>query len=147
MAEFLVPDTLEPAVGWRAWDVYGFLLCSVTSRMRWMPRQKLVARCSSNPAHDAPKEGCACGIYAAYSRAHLEAQRYHNYRHIEQPAVIGEVYLYGRLEECERGWKAQYAYPKRLIVPTRAYERVEGLRRLYGVEVTVEETLLRGRRK
>jgi hypothetical protein len=32
-------------------------------------------------------------------------------------AIWGEVYLWGVVVEHELGWRAQYAYPKNLVVP------------------------------
>jgi len=33
-------------------------------------------------------------------------------------AVLGKVYLWGRVTVCERGWKAQNAYPAELYLPS-----------------------------
>jgi hypothetical protein len=33
--------------------------------------------------------------------------------------VIGQVRLWGKVIECERGWRAALAYPERLYVPMR----------------------------
>ena len=34
--------------------------------------------------------------------------------------VIGEVSLWGSVVECERGFRASHAYPKRIFIPTDA---------------------------
>jgi hypothetical protein len=71
------------------------------------------------PAHDAPDEGCRCGIYAAATAAEAAAS-------VSDPArprdgivhhVIGRVSLWGTVVECERGWRAERAYPASLAVP------------------------------
>ena len=33
-----------------------------------------------------------------------------------QRGIHGEVHLWGRLERCTLGWRAQFAYPKYFIV-------------------------------
>ncbi len=46
--------------------------------------------------------------------------------------VIGTVSLWGTVVECEHGWRAEYAYPRRIYVPVTARRRlflVGGLRR------------------
>jgi hypothetical protein len=61
--------------------------------------------------------------------------------------AVGRVSLWGVVIECERGWRAAYAYPARLYVPTRSVARrprlssrelAEGLAG-YGVSVTVTD--------
>jgi hypothetical protein len=61
--------------------------------------------------------------------------------------AVGRVSLWGVVIECERGWRALYAYPARLYVPTRLTARhlrlgpgevAEGLAG-YGVPVTVTD--------
>jgi hypothetical protein len=68
--------------------------------------------------HSAPAEDCGCGIYAFSGFAALTA-------YLESCAVgwgpaglvIGEVNLWGRVVECERGFRAQLAYPASLYIP------------------------------
>src|SRR5262249_52494701 len=49
---------------------------------------------------------------------------------VEQP-VFGQVSLWGRVVECEQGWRGQHAYPATVYVPTLAalrgrYRQQEG---------------------
>jgi hypothetical protein len=61
--------------------------------------------------------------------------------------AVGRVALWGVVIECERGWRASYAYPARLYVPTRSTARrprlsprevADGLA-AYGVPVTATD--------
>jgi hypothetical protein len=57
--------------------------------------------------------------------------------------VIGTVSLWGDVVECERGWRAAFAYPSRLFVPLGfpgAAEQAVGLAD-YGVPVELVDTL------
>jgi hypothetical protein len=130
------PDYIEPIVGWRTWLVVqegeGFRLRSVVYDALWFPRTELIARCL-HPAlsfswrrrsgHVPPARGCACGIYAARepedAADYLEGRTWADTLTVHR--VIGTVSLWGRVVECTRGWRASFAYPKRIYVPaTRA---------------------------
>ena len=51
--------------------------------------------------------------------------------------VLGEVYLWGTVVEHKLGWRAQFAYPKRLVVlPDMPKEHIQTLV-AYGVEISV----------
>jgi hypothetical protein len=148
----LAPDMIEPLVGWRAWRVSegdgGTHLSSVIHRATWPAGAPLVARCQctglriwpfKRERHDAPALDCGCGIYAAniaIVRAYLPEQ----VNAMDSILVIGQVSLWGTVHEHERGWRAAFAYPKRLFVPTTALkpERAAGLighLGLYGIPV------------
>jgi len=81
----------------------------------------LVARCQSRrfrlwrrTVHEAPESTCTCGIYAVLPH-HIPK------RGCSLPPgctpIIGQVSLWGDVIECERGWRAAFAYPARLYVP------------------------------
>ena len=57
----------------------------------------------------APIVECGCGFYAFKTPPYLEAWLEHRKPNI----VIGEVYLWGKIVDCQYGYRAQYAYPKR----------------------------------
>jgi hypothetical protein len=139
VAADLAPDYAEPIVGWRLWLVVadgGYLwLESLLYSTRWSPRRALSAHCISHrrcylcnraevhtaPTHHAPHEDCDCGIYAAASPTTLAPyldSSYPGRSSVER--VLGQVRLWGTVIECERGWRAQYAYPDRLHVPQRS---------------------------
>lgn len=116
-----IPDYIEPFVAYRAynWDAEG-----VTSlnNARWTPKVAFEATCgvrydslSLEPVqtHAVPDANCTCGMYAGINMQHLIDIGY-----IER-GIHGEVYLWGRLQRCTLGWRAQYAYPKYFVVPAR----------------------------
>ena len=130
---FVVPDLIEPLLGYRSWTVRVHpsgdpVLCSPYRRTIWEPRAAHDARCgvstwtspiavrpaSHAPAgHDAPAEGCTCGVHAWRSEgaALLDAADTRGLR-----AVSGEVALWGAVLRHQRGWRAAHGYPTRLKV-------------------------------
>ena len=119
------PDYISPIVGYRVWiwDTTGLKsLCA----KRWHPGQALEARCkasavvgtiagrteTANDSHDAPKANCTCGVYAAKTFDHFRKGGYERY------GIHGEVYLWGKVVEHELGYRAQFAYPRNLVLPT-----------------------------
>jgi hypothetical protein len=160
------PDYIEPVVGWRAWlvsEVEGRpLLGGVVFHRQWWPREPHVAEClhwrpqplrpwrRAEPDHVAPGLRCRCGLYAADSLA--EASRYARPGRLPEPVrwptlhrVVGRVSLWGRVVECEHGWRASHAYPERLVVPTQRAngrpvpnaEAIAAALEVYGVPVEV----------
>jgi hypothetical protein len=130
----LAPDYAGPLIGWRTWAVVeeagGLMLRSTVYPSRWPPGQRLVAACANSArfgvvgrvppieAHEAPSEGCGCGIYAA--RSPELALRYLGRVGLlrgDKAALIGQVALWGRVIEYEHGWRGALAYPKRLYLP------------------------------
>jgi hypothetical protein len=60
-----------------------------------------------------PYFSCTCGVYAAKTIGHLNQCGYKRF------GVHGEVYLWGTVVEHERGWRAEFAYPKTFfLAPT-----------------------------
>jgi hypothetical protein len=118
-----VPDYISPIIGYRIWQWDAAGLKSLNGEL-WFPRQPLSAVCRADakgsilgltkPAvHDAadlPSLRCTCGVYAAKSREHLNRCGYRKF------AVRGEVFMWGRMVEHERGWRAEFAYPKTFIL-------------------------------
>lgn len=128
------PDYVAPTVGWRGWLVVEFegtlRLCSPRYWTVWLPQAEMVALCRlgerawwpgrpSLPEHAAPDEDCRCGIYAAPTAAQAAASLTDPPRPRERIVhhVIGRVSLWGTVVECERGWRAERAYPALLAVP------------------------------
>jgi hypothetical protein len=110
------PDYAAPLVGWRVWRVaetrVGLRLLSVVYDDVWLPRSEAVASCTHG--HDAPESACACGIHALADRE--LAARYLVGRNDPWVVgrVLGQVSLWGTVVECERGWRAERAYPLHL---------------------------------
>jgi preprotein translocase subunit YajC len=122
----IVPDLISPVVGYRVWQWDATGLRSLNGE-KWFAHQPLSAVCRAdacgsiaglskathNPA-ELPSFSCTCGVYAARTMEHL---RECGYRKL---GVHGEVFLWGTVVEHERGWRAQFAYPKTLFLAVDA---------------------------
>jgi hypothetical protein len=119
-----IPDYISPIVGYRVWHWDSAGLRSLNDEP-WLPDRPLAARCGAaaaggtivgragvaHDAHEAPQTSCSCGIYASKNREHLRRTGY------ERFGICGDVYLWGSIVEHELGWRAQFAYPKSLVLP------------------------------
>lgn len=113
-----IPDYISPVVAHRVWRWDERGLRSLNGEP-WLPGQHLEARCRVAPAprhtaeaaNEVPHRKCTCGIYAAKDREHLRQIGY------ADRGVCGEVYLWGTVVEHRLGWRAQFAYPKSLVLP------------------------------
>jgi hypothetical protein len=155
------PDYAAPLVGWRTWTAAagksGPALRSVVFESPWPPRERLVAICRHQPRsrlltrllrlepHEAPDERCECGIYAACA-PDLVLPYLDRYALLwSNSAVIGRVALWGRVIECERGWRGTFAYPTHLYLLSASRRRgpdaraLAGRLAIYGVPVEVVE--------
>jgi hypothetical protein len=93
--------------------------------------------------HAVPDPKCGCGLYAARTLQHLAGMPYHLY-YEDEFVVLGEVALWGGVIPGTLGWRAQYGYPRRLLVPFEAWRLVKPLRDAYGVPVELSNTLALG---
>ncbi len=119
-----IPDLVSPIVGYRVWT-WGSTGLKSLCGTRWLPCQALAARCKASvvvgtlvsrtglahDSHDAPNANCTCGIYADKAFDHFRNAGYERY------GIHGEVYLWGKVVEHEHGYRAQFAYPKNLVLP------------------------------
>jgi hypothetical protein len=136
------PDFFEATVGWRAWIVTespeGPTLLSM-NRTAWTPFERIEAQCRSR--HEPPGPGCTCGIYAAATRQQLGVLAYPSYDiDAGRIVVAGEVSLWGGVIPGEQGWRAQFAYPRALLVPYECWQLAVALRERYGVPVRLANT-------
>lgn len=119
MSSERAPDAIEPIRAWRVWltsveSRENLILRSVTEAgrgTRWLAGRTLEAGCPTGE-HDAPLGECTCGIYAHKSWASASDQA----RGVAG-AVVGEVQLWGRVVEHDRGYRAQFARPCALWLP------------------------------
>ena len=145
--DFVMPDFMEPRFGWRAWAVDAELpdfglppkLFSVSWGYYWAPKKKSAALCNRPyPCSETqikedvkgekfevkigvPGESCSCGFYSAKTFEHLQSMGYHQYYPDSgRFTVVGKVYCWGKVIECQTGWRAEYAYPAKLFVPIEA---------------------------
>jgi hypothetical protein len=110
----------------------GYRLGSVIKPTLWPCGEPLVAEClRASPftgwmrrrrgrPRPVPDPECACGIYAAWLP---DIGRYLSEITIGRSAVarvLGQVSLWGSVIECERGFRAELAYPLRLFLPLDA---------------------------
>lgn len=115
-----IPDYISPVVAHRVWRWDDTGLKSLNGEP-WLPHRPVEARCRVAPAArhpsvvdrpaEVPDRNCTCGLYAAKNLEHLRQLGYASY------GVCGEVYLWGIVVEHRFGWRAQFAYPKNLILP------------------------------
>lgn len=106
-----VPDMIEPVVGYRSWKVLPTgQLHACAQSVAWPLGAPIIATCAIGGKHTAvPAAPCSCGVYAAKSlhtvpMPHAEAMAW------------GTVSLWGRVCEYSAGYRAQYAYPKDIIL-------------------------------
>ena len=133
-----VSDTyILPIVGYRGWMLREGKLSSYAVDNFWIPQKTNRARCDeqtkfwgsrnfqSGPnlilhARNAvPVAECECGFYAFKALPYLMLWL----EHVEPLIVIGEVYLWGKIVDCQYGYRAQYAYPKRFYSNSYEYEK------------------------
>ena len=126
-----LPDFVEPLLGWRTWTVWVASnspdgcpsLGSVVLDTSWAPRSRAVAehnfdlgaRCRGLLDLD-----CSCGIYAFKDPADaftylMQVRNRLMGRSVD--VALGAVSLWGKVIECERGYRAQYAYPRHFYLP------------------------------
>jgi hypothetical protein len=144
----LAPDYVEPVRAWRLWEVeYVGAAPRLRSLYRmcfWPVGAPFEARCEAHrlrlprrPRHPAPAETCSCGIYGVPFELIRKRLALHDGLPRGRSLVVGTVSLWGEVLECERGWRASFAYPSRLFMPrdsTGVEERAAGLLD-YGVPV------------
>lgn len=127
-----------PVVAYRMWYVPLqpiLVLTSVSCMTPWVPCQKLVAECRNHMSCVCSDEfwtttrreheedfthSCNAGIYSwkTFDKAfemYIDAIERMDGLIAEEPVLnryaFGKVYLWGKVIECEKGFRAQYAYP------------------------------------
>lgn len=149
-----IPDYLEPLIAWRGWRVGedGGLYGPTASAALWIPGEPCRALCGlhapgqagnrylgegrKHPIWTAPQPRCTCGFYC-YKNLSIELlSMLDGFTHYNQ-ACFGQVKIWGRVIEHEDGYRAQYAYPKAVIVGADAVcqRQIETIRKEYRIEV------------
>jgi hypothetical protein len=152
------PDVAAPIVAWRSWLVVdtadGPRLHSTARAQAWHPGEPVCAICRPptrllpwprRDPHAAPQAACTCGVYAAanLTGALATLDPYARLGWTVLHRVFGQVALWGRVIECAAGWRAEFGYPARVVVPARRLhdvpvpqvERLAERLRVYGVPV------------
>jgi hypothetical protein len=154
-ADGTAPDFAEPIVAWRVWRVVArrgtYSLASVVKPTLWPAGEPLEAVClrtsrlrawwqqRRGEVRAVPDLRCVCGIYGAIDLSHVRQYLVDGPAYAAVAQVLGEVSLWGRVIECEYGFRASHAYPRRIYVPAdvggrRREELLRGLEE-YGVPV------------
>ena len=94
-----IPDVPLPIVGWRAWVAQGSQMRSFTQGGSPIWNQGfLQAFC--HKGHQAPQEGCQCGIYI------LKRRRWWLWLY---GSLVGQARVWGKVIEHTNGYRAQFA--------------------------------------
>lgn len=135
------PDSIEPILAIRAWNVHKessryFLSSCFQYNIIWPLKTKLSALCladdpwmSSGIKHTAPISDCDCGIYAL-----KKAPDDSELLPWEKDSILGLAFLWGRVIEGTKGYRAQFSKPAALLKDDRK-DLIENLARDYSVPV------------
>jgi hypothetical protein len=137
---------------WRLWEVDHLegaaRLRSLYRNSFWPIRRRFEARCEAHKfrlwrqaKHAAPAETCTCGVYGVPFES-IREFTVHDGLPPGRSLALGIVSLWGDVVECERGWRASFAYPSCLFLPVvcaDAEVKAAGLKD-YGVPVEMLDT-------
>lgn len=135
----------EVMTGWRAWRIVDFERRGSVSEKRlqalgtytvWEPYQAGVATCTTNGKHEAPWPKCYCGFWAFHTREDVEQSLFADYGG-EKGKVIGQIALWGRVLECTRGFRGEYAYPQTLQFIEVDIKTAHDVAERYGVPYSI----------
>lgn len=143
----------------------------------WEPGQWMIAECVSHyglldptdwpsayhgplaadPAYQSPVKECGgtgghgCGFYAARDRSHLVgALSVYTHYTADNPSVIGQVQMAGKIIFATNGFRAQRVRPRTIYVPHELWELGRDLKKEYGphgVVIDMAATVLPESRK
>jgi len=130
--------------GWRCWTVLreeGLLRPIWKRGLIWKPRQPFEALCAGDDTkfpnrvavHPVPDKACHCGLWAVCHPMLLQEVAW-DWK-ADETLVVGQVALWGRVIEFERGWRAQFGYPTHLYALTDDELLAQTLRERYQVPV------------
>lgn len=122
------PDFVHTITAWRAWDAKNGILEAVGSEHQWIPKVANRAQCK-HYGHKAPQFSCSCGFWS-FKTLKLLLKSMPTYA--ANVTVVGTVEIWGRVIECEFGFRSEFAYPKELWLLN---EGQESLSWTYGVPV------------
>jgi hypothetical protein len=138
--------TEEIIVGWRAWEVRKVgriaLLESLTQKLLWPVGERAVASHKPSDPGDG-SDSSIFGIYAYTPERRREIAEILKYYapgcscHVGKSFVWGKVSLWGEVIAHESGYRAEFAYPRKLYGPNA--EVLETLGSLYGCETELAE--------
>jgi len=126
------PDYVHTLTAWRGWSIDDGRLAALGYDYQWKEKRARRATCR-NEKHPAPQMKCGCGFWS-FKTLDLLTQAMANYT--VDVKVIGTVEIWGRVIECENGFRSEYAYPKELWL---LEDGLESLSWEYGVPVRTLE--------
>lgn len=139
-----------PVVGWRVWTLVettdGPELRSVVYAHPWPIREPLRSVCEPGGCLGArwSTQPHSCGIHAFKDRdgasafpSLWEARRFQQHA-VHGQYVIGQVSLWGRVVEHERGYRGALAYPFAIFLTEAQRRFAAPLASRYGVDVLVD---------
>lgn len=140
--ELPVEITDEPILAWRCWftlPTEGLLRPIYKRGLAWKPQETQEALCADE-VHAAPDDACRCGIYSVchpmlLQEVHWDHAPPKGVKPLPGIVVVGQVALWGKVIQHERGWRAQYAYPKQLYAFTDDATLAGSLRDRYQIPV------------
>jgi hypothetical protein len=104
------PDYVHTLTAWRGWAVCAGQLESLGTDFDWVPKRAQNAHCQ-HENHVAPAMNCGCGFWS-FKSLELLTEALKGY--MDTVMVIGTVEIWGRVIECENGFRSEFAYPKEL---------------------------------
>lgn len=108
-----------PIIGYRLWRYTDDMLKSVHKQFSIRPGQPIKACCSKSQtftfdsAHIAPDVNCECGIYVWKTP---DLMRQYNQETKDPTLINGAMAIWGKVIECQNGYRAEYAYPFKLFL-------------------------------
>lgn len=120
--DVLVPDLIEPVIGYRQWRLAGEGLRSIGCDEMWRG-PTLVARCgvAGHPREPAPVSACTCGVHAWYAPCPRAASA------PTREYVSGAVVLWGAIELHQSGMRAQHCRIVALELPVSRWGKRDRL--------------------
>src|SRR3954454_2775598 len=108
--EAAAPDLIRAVIGFRQWRLRGSELWSVRSDEAWT-RGVQTSHCLSDGEHEAPQNGCTCGIYAWYAPPPRTSSAG------TSDLVAGAIAAWGRVELHAHGMRVERAMVVALVLP------------------------------
>jgi len=108
-----MPDHVATLTGWRGWRVDEKGLKALGLDTGWEPKKAIPALCKCGVLHQdrSPSLNCACGYWSFKSMGLLQ-EALSGYA--DSVVVVGSVEIWGKVIECENGYRSEFAYPKEL---------------------------------
>ncbi len=138
MAPNPIPDHLGYVTGIRAWGCMlpGYLV-NVCGSFVYEPRKRGEAICLVNSTHAAPMVNCRCGFYLVKPNVLDQIDPYVGFHPYTSAGIWGYAAGWGKVIECEFGWRVQYTYPLSIVVHSKRRDLHEALTTRYGVPVSI----------